>query len=381
MGCLPRRVWTVGRVCQRDRGSSQWPPDTPDTPDTADSRLSLYQNQNTSSSHQAHHRDWEPARQTGHNWQFTGPIGGINIDQYRSILIIIPPKHSSSYLSMPKTRNTVKAADVLRRKSKAKAIEWEPRMYSRGIRDVPVEVISTAHQSRLKKKGTRQPSAENDNMLQGEAAPHPMDVDETFWAEEPVVPTSEKRVRQPAPPFLANLTHISQTQHDYIGEFIPKISPYLDCLLNLEGVPATTTCQSCQSAPFEWRCSDCFPALVLCKECCRKSHQRLPFHRVQKWALNYFKPSWLREVGVHLQLGHSGDPCPNQIVCYDIFSVLDPIQKRIYSLTSTMNTKTNTRVVVMTFLQMNIRWQLIRRNSNLASTTQSRLKMTMMETK
>ena len=30
---------------------------------------------------------------------------------------------------------------------------------------------------------------------------------------------------------------------------------------------------------------------------------------------------------MHLQLGHSGDPCPNQTVCYDAFSALNPIFK------------------------------------------------------
>ncbi|KAH9016576.1 hypothetical protein EDB84DRAFT_1276856 [Lactarius hengduanensis] len=71
-------------------------------------------------------------------------------------------------------------------------------------------------------------------------------------------------------------------------------------------------CQSCMSAPFEWRCTDCFPTLVLCKECCRKSHQRLPFHRVQRWTGKYFISSWMWEVGISLRLGHSGDLCPNQ---------------------------------------------------------------------
>ncbi|KAF8260218.1 hypothetical protein EI94DRAFT_1458219, partial [Lactarius quietus] len=59
-----------------------------------------------------------------------------------------------------------------------------------------------------------------------------------------------------------------------------------------------------------WRCSDCFPAPVLCRECCQDSHQRLPFHRVQKWTGKYFMPSWLWEIGVNLHLGHSGDVCP-----------------------------------------------------------------------
>ncbi|KAH9173120.1 hypothetical protein EDB89DRAFT_2114027 [Lactarius sanguifluus] len=116
-----------------------------------------------------------------------------------------------------------------------------------------------------------------------------MDVDETFWTEEPV--TDE------------------QKRPTYTEEFISRIDQYLECLLNYEGVLDTTTCQSCRSAPFEWRCSDCFPALVLCKACCQKSHWQLPFHRVQKWTGKYFIPSWLWEVGVSLHLGHSGDLC------------------------------------------------------------------------
>ncbi len=121
------------------------------------------------------------------------------------------------------------------------------------------------------------------------------------------------------------ISHISQSQHMYIEEFIPKIGSYLCCLIGSECVLATTTCQSCKSAPFEWRCSDCFPALVLCKECCQNSHQLLPFHRVQKWVGKYFMPLWLREVGVCLQFEHSEDPCPNDAVCHEAFHALNSI--------------------------------------------------------
>ena len=124
-------------------------------------------------------------------------------------------------------------------------------------------------------------------------------------------------------PYPMSLTYLPQ--HTYIEEFISKIGLYLHCLINFEGVLATSTCQSCKSAQFEWRCLDCFPALMLCKERCRKLHQQLPFHRVQKWSENHFMPSWLWEVGVCLQFGHSGDPCPNQIVCYKAFYNFKPI--------------------------------------------------------
>ncbi|KAF8259198.1 hypothetical protein EI94DRAFT_1616974 [Lactarius quietus] len=68
------------------------------------------------------------------------------------------------------------------------------------------------------------------------------------------------------------------------------------------------------STQFKWRCTDCFPAPVLCSQCCQDSHKRLPFHRVQKWTGEYFMPSWLQEVGISLHLGHSGDLCPIQNV-------------------------------------------------------------------
>ncbi|KAH9167425.1 hypothetical protein EDB89DRAFT_1910024 [Lactarius sanguifluus] len=135
---------------------------------------------------------------------------------------------------------------------------------------------------------------DNHEAILHETDPPSMDVDKTFWIEEPVIPEQKR------------------SQRTYMEEFIPRIGPYLRCLLNSEGVPTTTMCQSCMSVPFEWRCTDCFPTLVLCKECCQKSHQRLPFHRVQRWTGKYFVLSWMREVGISLCLGHSGDLCPNQ---------------------------------------------------------------------
>jgi len=99
---------------------------------------------------------------------------------------------------MPRNHDTVKAADLRRAKSKARVIEWETRAHSRGIRDVPVQVRATASQPRPRQKASRGERAQNNDALQGETAPQSMDVDETFWAEEPAMPTDEKRVRQPA---------------------------------------------------------------------------------------------------------------------------------------------------------------------------------------
>ena len=108
---------------------------------------------------------------------------------------------------MPRNSDTVKAAKLRQAKSKAKVIEWEAREHSRGIRDVPVEVSAMESQRKPRKKAGRRPEAESRDLLPGETAPQPMDVDGTFWVEGPVIPTSEKRVRRPACLFSTSLTY------------------------------------------------------------------------------------------------------------------------------------------------------------------------------
>lgn len=55
---------------------------------------------------------------------------------------------------------------------------------------------------------------------------------------------------------------------------------------------------------------DCLGNPVQCADCCQGSHSRLPFHRVEEWTGEFFKPAWLRDVGVEIHLGHGGSPCP-----------------------------------------------------------------------
>ncbi len=103
---------------------------------------------------------------------------------------------------MPRNFDTVKPLNLHRAKSKVKVIEWEMRVHSWGIRDVPVEVSATASQPKRRKRASRQPRSENNDMLQGEIAPQPMDIDEAFCI-----------VRQPEFPSSANLTYLSDTAH------------------------------------------------------------------------------------------------------------------------------------------------------------------------
>lgn len=109
---------------------------------------------------------------------------------------------------MPCKHDIVEAASLFQTNTTAKVIEWKPKAHSRGIRDVPVEVHATASQPRPRKKARRRARAENKDPLQAETAPQPMDVDETSWADEPAMPTSENKVKQPACPSFANLTNL-----------------------------------------------------------------------------------------------------------------------------------------------------------------------------
>jgi len=80
---------------------------------------------------------------------------------------------------MPQVHKTVKAVS-LQQYLKPKVIKWETKMHSQGTRYVPVEVWDMASQLRPRKRGSRQQNVENNDMLQSETAPQPMDIDETF---------------------------------------------------------------------------------------------------------------------------------------------------------------------------------------------------------
>jgi hypothetical protein len=129
-------------------------------------------------------------------------------------------KPSPTYFSMPRKSDLVKARDYPRTKPRVKVVDWQPRMYSRGIRDVPVEVRAAAtpasppKQKKRPKRTARRPRAETNNALQGETNPQPMDVDDMFWAEESVMPTGEKKVRRTACLSSENhLTYLPVPEH------------------------------------------------------------------------------------------------------------------------------------------------------------------------
>jgi hypothetical protein len=69
-------------------------------------------------------------------------------------------------------------------------------------------------------------------------------------------------------------------------------------------------CTICNQSQPVYRCQDCIGCPVFCLDCCRNEHFRHPFHRIDHWTGHFFEPSWLWKVGIYLNLGHGGIPCP-----------------------------------------------------------------------
>jgi hypothetical protein len=92
----------------------------------------------------------------------------------------------------------IKTSKVLQRKSKAKVIEWVTEKRSRGTRNIPVEV-STSRNLPMPRRDAGRMEIDNHEAIFHETDPASMDVDETFWIEEPVIP-EQKRVRSPMNP-------------------------------------------------------------------------------------------------------------------------------------------------------------------------------------
>jgi hypothetical protein len=95
-----------------------------------------------------------------------------------------------------------------------------------------------------------------------------------------------------------------------LRQWLPKREQYLSDLISTEGRPIGRRCETCQREDPIWKCLHCLGRPVECVDCCRKSHERHPFHRVERWTGKYYTPAWLNQVGIVINLGHGGSPCP-----------------------------------------------------------------------
>jgi hypothetical protein len=103
------------------------------------------------------------------------------------------------HCQLPMALKGVKASKVFQKKSKAKVIEWVTREHSRGTRYIPVDV-STSTSQQTQGRDTVRMEIDNHEAVLHEADLPSMDVDGSFWIEEPVIP-EQRRVSSPTCPF------------------------------------------------------------------------------------------------------------------------------------------------------------------------------------
>ncbi|KAJ6622035.1 hypothetical protein B0H10DRAFT_1944873 [Mycena sp. CBHHK59/15] len=71
------------------------------------------------------------------------------------------------------------------------------------------------------------------------------------------------------------------------------------------------------------RCKDCFGDELLCGTCCVSRHAENPLHRVEKWTGSMFIKWSLKQLGLHVQLGHPcRSACPEPHALHVDFVVL-----------------------------------------------------------
>ncbi|KAI6145839.1 hypothetical protein BKA82DRAFT_4016047 [Pisolithus tinctorius] len=88
---------------------------------------------------------------------------------------------------------------------------------------------------------------------------------------------------------------VCQMQNDYICEWVLWKGEFLKILLELEASPEPRNCTWCGNNEVH-RCPDCLHQPLFCTECCWKSHESLPFHRIQQWTGEFYEESALHMV-------------------------------------------------------------------------------------
>ncbi|KAL5492982.1 hypothetical protein ACEPAI_4430 [Sanghuangporus weigelae] len=117
--------------------------------------------------------------------------------------------------------------------------------------------------------------------------------------------------------------------HMKLGSWLRYRQAFLDELISLDGCPSdddTLKCADCSdliSTCQHYRCTDCFVSLACCSKCILSSHGSLPFHRIQIWNGQFYDKYSLYQLGLHVQLGHSGSSCPNPLPCAKNFRIMD----------------------------------------------------------
>ncbi|KAG1778007.1 hypothetical protein EV702DRAFT_968763, partial [Suillus placidus] len=100
------------------------------------------------------------------------------------------------------------------------------------------------------------------------------------------------------------------TQNSFIADYLAYRDLYLDIILESKQFVHAGMCETCQGAEATFSCVTCIGDHGWCRPCMIKSHQSLPFHKIQLWIGKCFKDVTLSDQGFIWYLGHGGEPCP-----------------------------------------------------------------------
>ncbi|KAF9463104.1 hypothetical protein BDZ94DRAFT_1193298 [Collybia nuda] len=112
-----------------------------------------------------------------------------------------------------------------------------------------------------------------------------------------------------------------------LHHFVPKIDLFLQEMLRLEARHNfSPECSKCGiGGTILYRCTDCMDTHQLCVQCTVQSHASSPLHCVQEWAGTYWRNTYLKKLGLRIQLNHaSGQQCLKPVKANDdSFIIID----------------------------------------------------------
>ncbi|KAL0945536.1 hypothetical protein HGRIS_001015 [Hohenbuehelia grisea] len=110
-----------------------------------------------------------------------------------------------------------------------------------------------------------------------------------------------------------------------LREFLPFHDSTLEELIRLDGAGdflGKMVCSTCTEEG-STRCLTCFMAAPQCGGCLVAAHRNTPLHRVERWTGLYYEKTTLKALGLRIQLGHYGSPCPEPLAGPPNFVVFD----------------------------------------------------------
>ncbi|KAH8089855.1 hypothetical protein BXZ70DRAFT_909950 [Cristinia sonorae] len=119
----------------------------------------------------------------------------------------------------------------------------------------------------------------------------------------------------------------SEKNKDRLLRWLPLRGQFLDEIIRFDGQRKSLnqeTCITCKVADADYRCRDCSTDFRRCANCLVGEHKHLLLHRIEVFTGVYFAKASLRDLGLWLQLGHGGGPCPMASPCNNrLLTVVD----------------------------------------------------------